>query len=118
MNFLMVFISGGCGSLLRYAIGIMLPSSFFPWTTLGINVAGSFAIGLVGGLGARFGWSESVHFALTVGLCGGFTTFSTFSKEALSLAAAGRWGACSLYVLGSVILGLAAAAAGFACSRG
>ena len=118
MNFLMVFIGGGCGSLLRYAIGLMLPSSVFPWTTLGINVAGSFAIGLVGGLGARFGRSESVHFALTVGLCGGFTTFSTFSKEALSLAAAGRWGAYSLYVLGSVVLGLAAAALAFLSTRG
>jgi CrcB protein len=57
MNFLMVFIGGGCGSLLRYAIGLMLPSSFFPWTTLGINIVGSVAFGLLGGLGARFGWS-------------------------------------------------------------
>ena len=118
MNFLMVFVGGGCGSLLRYAIGLMLPSSFFPWTTLGINIVGSFAFGLLGGLGARFGWSESVHLALTVGLCGGFTTFSTFSKEALSLAAAGRWGACSLYVVGSVVLGLAAAALAFLSTRG
>jgi CrcB protein len=47
MNFLMVFIGGGCGSLLRYAIGLMLPSSFFPWTTLGINIVGSVVLGLV-----------------------------------------------------------------------
>jgi CrcB protein len=118
MNILVVFVGGGCGSLLRYAIGLMLPSSFIPWTTLGINVVGSFTLGLLGGLGARFGWSESVHLALTVGLCGGFTTFSTFSKEALSLAAAGRWGSFSLYAIGSVVLGLAATAVGFTCSRG
>lgn len=117
MNFLMVFIGGVCGSLFRYAIGLMLPSSFFPWTTLGINVLGSFAFGLLGGLGARFGWSESIRLTLTVGLCGGFTTFSTFSKEARSLAAAGRWGVCSLYVIGSVVLGIAAAALAFLSAR-
>ena len=118
MNYILIFLAGGCGSLLRYAIGIMLPSSFFPWATLGINVLGSFVIGLLGGLGVRFGWSESVHLALAVGLCGGFTTFSTFSKEALSLAVAGRWGGCSLYVVGSVVLGLAAAALAFLSTRG
>ena len=46
MSFLMVFIGGGCGSLLRYAIGLLLPSSFFPWTTLGINIVGSVVLGL------------------------------------------------------------------------
>ena len=118
MNYILIFLAGGLGSLLRYAIGLMLPVSFFPWTTLGINVIGSFALGLLGGLGARFGWSESVHLALTMGLCGGFTTFSTFSKEALSLATTGRWGVFSLYVIGSIVLGLAATAVGFVCSRG
>ena len=111
-------MAGGLGSLLRYVIGLALPLSFFPWATVAINVIGSFAIGLVGGLGSQVGWSESLQLALTVGLCGGFTTFSTFSKEALSLATSGRWGAFSLYIIGSVVLGLAAAAAGFMCSRG
>ena len=118
MTYILIFLAGGLGSLLRYVIGLVLPSSFFPWTTLGINVIGSFAIGLFGGLGSRVGWSESLQLALTVGFCGGFTTFSTFSKEALSLATAGRWGAFSLYVIGSVVLGLAATAVGFMCSRG
>jgi CrcB protein len=58
-----------------------------------------------------------VRLALTVGLCGGFTTFSTFSREALDLVTAGRWCAFSLYVAGSIILGIAAAALGFACVR-
>ena len=111
-------MAGGLGSLLRYAIGGVLPSSFFPWTTVAINVIGSFSIGLFGGLGARMGWSDNLQLALTVGLCGGFTTFSTFSKEALSLVTTGRWGAFSLYVIGSVVLGLAATAVGFMCSRG
>lgn len=103
---------------MRYAIGLILPSCFFPWATVAINVIGSFAIGLLGGLGLRMSWSDNLQLALTVGLCGGFTTFSTFSKEALSLATTGRWGAFSLYVIGSIVLGLAATAVGFVCTRG
>ena len=118
MNYILIFSAGGLGSLLRYVIGLALPLSFFPWATVGINVIGSFAIGLLGGLGSRMGWSDNLQLALTVGLCGGFTTFSTFSKEALSLVTTGRWGAFSLYVIGSVVLGLAATAVGFMCSRG
>ena len=60
--------------MLRYLVGLAVPSALFPWATLGVNVAGSFAIGLFGALAARFGWSEGVRLALTVGLCGGFTT--------------------------------------------
>ena len=113
----LIFVAGGCGSVLRYLAGLAVPSALFPWATLGVNVVGSFAIGLFGALAARFGWSEGVRLALTVGLCGGFTTFSTFSREALDLVTAGRWCAFSLYVAGSVILGIAAAALGFACAR-
>ena len=116
-NAVLIFLAGGCGSVLRYLIGLAVPSSLFPWATFGVNAAGSFAIGLFGALAARFGWSEGVRLALTVGLCGGFTTFSTFSREALDLVTAGRWCAFSLYVAGSVILGIAAAALGFACAR-
>ena len=118
MNYILIFLAGGLGSLLRYVIGLILPSWFFPWTTVAINVIGSFVIGLLGGLGSRMGWSDNLQLALTVGLCGGFTTFSTFSKEALSLATTGRWGAFSLYVIGSIVLGLAATAVGFVCTRG
>ena len=118
MTCILIFLAGGLGSLLRYVIGLILPSCFFPWATVAINVIGSFAIGLLGGLGSRMGWSDNLQLALTVGLCGGFTTFSTFSKEALSLATSGCWGVCSLYVIGSVVLGIVATAAGFVCSRG
>ena len=118
MNCILIFLAGGLGSLLRYVIGLILPSCFFPWATVAINVIGSLALGLLGGLGSRMGWSDNLQLALTVGLCGGFTTFSTFSKEALSLATTGRWGAFSLYVIGSIVLGLAATAVGFVCTRG
>ncbi len=117
MNFLMVFLGGGCGSVLRYAVGLVLPSSAFPWATLTVNVIGSLAIGLFGGWTARFGWSDGVRLALTAGLCGGFTTFSTFSKESLALVESGRWGAFGAYVAGSILLGLAAVAAGCFLSK-
>ena len=116
-NAVLIFLAGGCGSVLRYLVGLAVPSALLPWATLMVNALGSFAIGLFGALAARFGWSEGVRLALTVGLCGGFTTFSTFSREALDLASSGRWCDFSLYIAGSVILGIAAAALGFICMR-
>ncbi len=113
MNCLMVFIGGGCGSALRYAVGLLIPSAVFPWATLAVNVMGSLAIGLFGGWASRFGWSEGVRLALTAGLCGGFTTFSTFSKESLALAESGRWVMFGAYVAGSIALGLSAVAFGY-----
>ena len=117
MNFLWVFIGGGIGSVLRYAVGLCIGAAACPWATLAVNVGGSFAIGLFGGWCERFGWSEAVRLALTVGLCGGFTTFSTFSKESLALAQSGRWCAFSAYVFGSVAIGIAAVAMGYLIAR-
>ena len=117
MNFFLVFIGGGVGSVLRYAIGLCIGAATFPWATLAVNVGGSLAIGLFGGWCERFGWPEAVRLALIAGLCGGFTTFSTFSKESLALAQSGRWGALAAYALGSVALGIAAVAAGLWLAR-
>lgn len=117
MNALMVFVGGGVGSVLRYLVALALPTAAFPWATLAVNALGSFAIGLFGGWSVRFGWGEAARLALTVGLCGGFTTFSTFSKESLALAESGRWCALSAYVLGSVAIGLAAVALGYWLAR-
>ncbi len=117
MNFLWVFIGGGTGSALRYLVGLWIASTAFPWATFAVNAVGSLAIGLFGGWAARFGWSESVRLSLTVGLCGGFTTFSTFSKESLALAEAGRWCAFAAYAIGSVAIGIAAVALGYWITR-
>lgn len=113
INSFCIFVGGGIGSVLRYAVGLCIGAAAFPWATLAVNVGGSLAIGLFGGWSERFGWPDAVRLALTVGLCGGFTTFSTFSKESLALAQSGRWGAFAACALGSVALGLAAVAAGF-----
>ena len=112
MNMLFIFLGGGVGSVLRYLVALAIPATAFPWATFAVNVGGSLAIGLFGGWSKRFGWSEAVRFALTVGLCGGFTTFSTFSKESLALAQSGRWCAFSAYAFGSVAIGLVAVALG------
>ena len=113
MNVLMVFLGGGAGSVLRYLVGIWIAPAAFPWATFAVNAVGSFAIGLFGGWASRFGWGEALRLSLTVGLCGGFTTFSTFSKESLALIEGGRYGLFALYVIGSVALGITAAALGF-----
>ena len=113
MNVLMVFLGGGAGSVLRYLVGMRIGSGAFPWATLAVNAVGSLAIGLFGGWAARFGWGETLRLSLTVGLCGGFTTFSTFSKESLALIESGSYGLFALYTAGSVTLGIAATALGF-----
>jgi CrcB protein len=117
MNFLWVFIGGGIGSVLRYAVGLCIGAAAFPWATLAVNVGGSFAIGLFSGWSERFGWLEAVRLALTAGLCGGFTTFSTFSKESLTLVQSGRWVAFALYGFGSIAIGLAAVALGYLIAK-
>ena len=113
MNALFVFLGGGIGSVLRYLAGMWIGSTAFPWATLAVNAVGSLAIGLFGGLASRFGWSEALRLSLMTGLCGGFTTFSTFSKESLALIESGRYGLFVLYVAGSVALGITSAAFGF-----
>ena len=117
MNALFVFLGGGTGSVLRYLVGMWIGSGAFPWVTLTVNAVGSLAIGLFGGWAARFGWSEALRLSLTVGLCGGFTTFSTFSKESLALAQSGRWAAFAAYVVGSVVIGIAAVGLGYTAGR-
>ena len=117
MNALFVFLGGGTGSALRYLVGMWIDSTAFPWATFAVNAVGSLAIGLFGGWAARFGWSEALRLSLTTGLCGGFTTFSTFSKESIALAESGRWSAFAAYAFGSVAVGIAAVALGYWTAR-
>ena len=117
MNALLVFLGGGTGSVLRYLMGMWIGSAAFPWATLVVNAVGSFAIGLLGGWASRFGWSEETRLLLTTGLCGGFTTSSTFSKESLALAESGRWAAFAAYTFGSVTVGITAVALGYWAAR-
>jgi CrcB protein len=111
MTALIVAIAGGLGVLSRYGLSSTVHGDALPWMTVAINVAGSFALGML--VVIPFG-SEEVRTALGVGFLGGFTTFSTFSVQAVLDADAGEPGKALLYVTASVVLGIAAAAAGYA----
>ena len=108
-----IFLGGGTGSVLRYCVQLALHERIvpynFPWATFTVNIVGSFLIGMFYALSARFNLATDIRLLLTTGLCGGFTTFSTFSYEGLALLRQGQWGMYVLYVLSSVALGLACA---------
>lgn len=120
MHWLLVFVGGGIGAVARHGVnraGLALLGPGFPWWTLAVNVAGSFLIGLLAGM---FGALETGHHArlfLTTGFLGGFTTFSAFSLDALTLWERGEPLQASLYIIGSVVLSLIAAVAGLMLSR-
>lgn len=108
-DFLLVFIFGGAGSTARYLISkniALYSQAGFPWPTFVINVAGCLLIGFLTALFARNIGPESIRIALVAGFCGGFTTFSTFSKETFSLMQNGMWLTAGLYILGSITAGL------------
>ncbi|MCM1293705.1 MAG: fluoride efflux transporter CrcB [Bacteroides sp.] len=109
-NFLLVFLGGGLGSVMRYGVNIALHQRIFapqfPWATFGVNLAGSFLIGLFYAISERMAISEDVRLLLTVGLCGGFTTFSTFSSESLAMLRQGNYMVLAAYVVLSVVLGI------------
>ncbi len=109
-----IFIGGGAGSVLRYLAQIAVneriaPFAFpFSWGTFTVNVAGSLLIGLFYSLSDHFQLSMEARLFLTVGLCGGFTTFSTFSNDALSMLEGGFYGTFAVYVFLSIVLGIGA----------
>ena len=110
MMLLIVAAGGASGAVLRVlasaAVGVQ---HVFPWATLVINIAGSFAIGLVWGLYGHQEWFQSWgRLFLVVGLLGGFTTFSAFSFETLNLIENGRLGIAGAYAALSVGLCLGA----------
>jgi CrcB protein len=114
MNLLLVFLGGGLGSGLRYWISGLMAQRFgpsFPWGTLTVNVAGSLMIGFVAALTAPDGrWivPTAARTFFMIGICGGFTTFSSFSLETLNLARDAEWLYAGLNILASVALCLIA----------
>jgi CrcB protein len=117
--YLWVAIGGALGSVARFALGnamTMAVGAQFPWGTLLINVLGSFIIsffGVLTGMNARFPIPSEARIFVTVGLCGGFTTFSAFSLQTVELARAGQPGRAALYVAASAALCITACAAGY-----
>ncbi len=104
---LFVALGGALGAWLRFVAARLVPSGQFPFATLTVNIAGSFAMGLLAAWLAR-GGSESARLLLGVGVLGGFTTFSAFSLEVVSLAQRGAVGLAGLYVAASLAGGIIA----------
>ena len=96
-------IGGAAGAVLRYAISMIPCRSAFPVSTLLINVFGALLIGYIAGFAGKKNIPENMTLLLKTGLCGGFTTFSTFSLEAYNLLRSGSYGLMGLYISLSVI---------------
>jgi fluoride exporter len=115
---LLVALGGGLGAWLRFAAGRLIGAGAFPWATLGVNLLGSFAMGLLAGWLARDGnHAEGWRLLLGVGLLGGFTTFSAFSMEMAQLIQRGALASAGLYAAASVLGGIAGLFAGLAAIR-
>ena len=114
---LLVMAGGALGTLARYLLALAaLPiSGNLPWGTIAINAIGSFAIGLFGTLTlahGRYPVSENVRLFVMIGLCGGFTTFSSFSLQTLELLRSGALLRAGVNIVASVVLSVCAVAAG------
>ncbi len=123
MNTLLIACGGALGSVLRYwaAVAAAPYSRSMPWGTIGINVVGSFIIGFVGTLTLATGRHpapDGVRLFVMVGVCGGFTTFSSFSLQTLELLRVGAWGRAGLNIGASVLLCVGAVALGHAAAAG
>jgi len=115
MTTVVVAIGGMLGVLSRWGISrLTLHSEALVWSTVAINIVGSFLLGL---LVAESWFSRDLREGLGVGFLGGFTTFSTFSVQVVLETSAGEPGRAVAYVLVSVIGGIAAAWAGYAIGR-
>lgn len=122
MNALLVILGAGLGGGARHGVNLavarLAPGLGFPLATLLINVVGSFLMGVLAqGFLIRGGESLAVRLFLTTGILGGFTTFSTFSLDAVALYQRGEGLTALLYVLASVGLGIAGLVAGMALTR-
>ena len=119
-NILAVGAGSFIGGAARYLVSLAMKGigKGYPWATLTVNLVGCLMIGLLWGLLSRnAAENTSWGLFLTVGLCGGFTTFSTFSKEALAMLQTGQmWGFAS-YIAISVLAGIALVALGYYIAR-
>ena len=123
LTYLWIAIGSALGGMARYACSTLVAQSVsgaFPWGTLLVNVAGSFLIGIfavIGPPGGRFALSPDARLFVTVGICGGYTTFSSFSLQTLDLIREGHVAAAGGNIAASVLLCLLAVWAGAAAGH-
>ena len=118
-NILLVGAGSFFGGALRYIVSLLVKyTGGFPWATFTVNLLGCLLIGVLWGIFSRCAnASQQLVLFLSVGFCGGFTTFSTFSKESFQLIQSGNWLYFSLYVAGSILLGLLLVAVGYQIAK-
>jgi CrcB protein len=112
---LAVGLAAAVGAVCRYLLDRLVSArhqATLPWGTLAVNVSGAFLLGLVTGLAVHHGLSPKAATVLGTGLLGGYTTWSTFTWESYALLSDGAVGAAALTVAATLVLGIAAAAAG------
>lgn len=117
MLLMMIAAGGAMGAVARFALSGWVHSLFdssFPVGTMAVNVLGSFALGFSLYLFENLAMTAEVRSLVTIGFLGAFTTFSTFSYEALSLLEGGEWARAGLYMGGSLLMGLVGVLAGLA----
>ena len=120
MSYLWVALGGAVGAAARYGVSQWAGGRWgwsFPWGTFAVNITGSLAIGLLTSLLIGRGADPAYRLLLATGFLGGYTTFSAFSLETLSLVESRRFGEAALYVGGSVLMGLLACLSGLALGR-
>jgi CrcB protein len=114
LQYLVIALGGALGSMLRFGLGSLIDSTMpktgyvFPWGTIIVNITGCFVIGFIYtislGTGARLNLSPLTRNFIMIGILGGYTTFSSFSLQTLTLAQDGQWWPATANVLLSVVL--------------
>ena len=121
MVYLIVFLGAGIGGVFRHSVNIgaaRLLGFGFPYGTLTVNILGSILMGVLTELFVvRSGLPQELRLFLTTGLLGGFTTFSTFSLDAVTLWERGQWGLAAGYITLSLILSMGGLFAGLMLMR-
>ena len=118
VRFLWICIAGGIGTGGRYLISLLLPpsSAGFSWAVLTVNLIGSFLLAALSEAGPDL-LAPATRLAVTVGLLGGFTTYSAFNQETLEALRSGAWGRAALYPGVTLVGCLGSGAAGLYCGR-
>ena len=116
---LLVALGGAVGTALRFGVGQLFRTAPFPWATLLVNLAGCLAIGMIAAVCVRnAAFEQQWRLVLATGICGGFTTYSAFSLELLSLLQQQKFWLFALYLLVTVVGGLLASWLGYTLLRG
>ena len=113
-------LGGGFGAICRYWLFLIaqrVPGQNFPWGTLAVNLLGCLLIGLLWSLFDRFRITNEMRLFIFTGFLGGFTTFSTFTRETVQLVRVGLWKSAVAYMVVSNVLGILLVVCGYLLSK-